>query len=314
MDNLDIEIEDLKKVKDINKARVFIYVFFEMLNYRYDEFQRFNFFTNDKSILMRVICDVIDSYDNHYNSHIKNAVEITDSIIINENNFNWLKDNKHAVYYLWSEINQLNLIKDYNQRVLLTRNITEIKNALNINWSLSGDNVNTDTIKFIFNLIDMNNSQKVDFVNNIKYYFNNARNSLGEISWLSLDNKHICSWAWEYIKKYNQKEQQEYGRNAGVYSICYFDPLNDEEKYFAIHASLSTWYCHHSEKTLFLKNITKAYKQREFREKRENKKTLSCILDTDVKTHLEELAETYEMTITDLVTRLIENEYRTPKK
>ena len=182
MNNLDIEIDDLKKVKDINKARVFIYVCFEMLNYRYDEFKKFNFFTNDKSILMRVICDLVDNYDNHYNSHVKNAVEITDNTIINENNFNWLKDNKYAVYYLWSETNQLNLIKDYDQRVLLTRNITGIKNALNINWSLSGDNVNTDTIKLIFNLIDMNNSQKVDFVNNIKYYFNNARNSLGEIS------------------------------------------------------------------------------------------------------------------------------------
>lgn len=314
MDNLDIEIDDLKKVKDINKARVFIYVCFRMLNYGYDEFRRFNFFTDDKSMLVREICDLVGSYDDYYNSYIRRAVEVTDDIVISENNFNWLRNNKHAVYYLWAEIDQLKFIKDYGNRASLIKNITEIKNALNINYSLSGDNINTDTIKFIFNLIDMNNSQKVNFVNNVKYHFNNARNYLCEIAWLSPDNKHICSWAWEYIKKYNQKEQQEYGRNAGIYPTFYFDPLNDEEKYFAIHASLSTWHCHHSEKTLFLKNITKAYKQREFREKRENKKTLSCILDTDVKTHLEELADAYEMTITDLVTRLIENEYRTPKK
>lgn len=161
----------------------------------------------------------------------------------------------------------------------------------------------------VFDHINLRFGEKENIINMLKDEWIKSFTAVKNIKWLSKDDDDACNWIWDYICNHSVDNIK-----IPVWPLRFFNPESSGDKYICFYAALRAWNDNPGGKKYFLYSLKKAWQQRSFRKKQKNKKTLSCSLDDEVKKHLEELAETYEMTITDLVTRLIENEYRTPKK
>ncbi|MEM8348852.1 hypothetical protein Q4S20_21025, partial [Morganella morganii] len=161
----------------------------------------------------------------------------------------------------------------------------------------------------VFDHMNLRFGEKENIINMLKDKWIKSFTAIKNIKWLSKDDDDACNWAWGYICNYSVDNIK-----IPVWPLRFFNPVSSGDKYICFYAALRAWNDNPGGKKYFLYSLKKAWQQRTLRKKQKNKKTLSCSLDDEVKKHLEELAETYEMTITDLVTRLIENEYRTPKK
>ncbi|HHR5883428.1 hypothetical protein [Moellerella wisconsensis] len=106
--------------------------------------------------------------------------------------------------------------------------------------------------------------------------------------WLSIEDSNSINWAFDYLKKYHETEAYNGG---GINSFPIFNPVNLYEKKLAIYSILRLWSCHHSEKTLLISNMNKAWQQRKLRHERTTKKAINCYVDIEVKKKLDELVK-----------------------
>lgn len=122
-------------------------------------------------------------------------------------------------------------------------------------------------------------------------------NHLGD--WLKQKDTEQCDWAWNYIKN---SEHSRY--------FTTWPPINHDEKYFAIQAVFDHGSWENPDKVnLLLNSMKKAWSQKKFRDKSEGKKPYSVTMTTKTKDRLDELVLHHELKITDIIERLIKEEY-----
>lgn len=308
MNTRKTELMNLIKKSDIRWIRMVIYLYIE--SSAGIKIQPAHYlFEKQKHILIDVANQIISNDTS--TQFINEIINRTNEYIIDNENFRWFENNPHACAYLWSRIKNQN---NYEFNKNIRDDINRANESNNIPDYLHDNKMRFSKIQLIFDLLNYRTIDKIKTINDFKYLWLKDMNNPGEIKWLSEDNQDACCWAWSYLKNYDDEECKDQFSNTGINSIVYFNPLDDTEKYLSIYAVLRTWTCHHSEKTLFLQNMTKAWKQREFRKNQHDKKVLNCNLHNTVKSHLDELAKAYSMTITDLVAKLIEDEYNLSDK
>ncbi|NYT60717.1 hypothetical protein H0A66_00030 [Alcaligenaceae bacterium] len=101
----------------------------------------------------------------------------------------------------------------------------------------------------------------------------------------------------------------EDNKTVGIPILTNFLLVNTHETYLAIYCVLRLWECHHAEKTLFMRNFSKAWRQLVARQK-EDQKTINAFVSVDAKTKLDKLRKIYRMPIGELLELLIEDEYK----
>ncbi|HHR6080200.1 TPA: hypothetical protein ACS7ZY_002592, partial [Providencia alcalifaciens] len=126
--------------------------------------------------------------------------------------------------------------------------------------------------------------------------------------WLNETSTEGIEWAWQYLVDYHKSEHIDAGR-MGIDSLQYFNPINPEEKYLAIYSVLKLWNSHHFEKKMLINNLNRAWRQRQLRRERTNKKAINCYLDITVKEKLDFLVKNKRCQINELLTDLINEEY-----
>lgn len=134
------------------------------------------------------------------------------------------------------------------------------------------------------------------------------------VKWLP-NQEEAVSWAWDFLKKHvndcaipGQFEcdiphvTRSFVQNT--------KPLNHAERLLSVRAAFDLWEGNDDRKKLLLININKAWNQKKLRETRVNKKALNTYLKTKTKMQLDELAEHYDMRISDTLEKLITQHYK----
>ncbi|HHN8279357.1 TPA: hypothetical protein ACRRWE_003555 [Morganella morganii] len=335
MNDKNYEIDELLKVKNLRKTGVFVFFMstepgFEWVGNKYFSGDR-----NDKSRLRDLINEVIGMANSNYNDLTNKVLNHVNNNLISIEKFEWIKEDSIASAYCWVMLNNIKPVTAINDKYThVIQQVTVLKPDASrwlgdnefINLSVSqqikhikrkfgikDNHVSTEEMyrdfQTVFDHINLRLGEKENVINMLKDEWIKSFTVVKNIKWLSKDDDDACNWIWDYICNYSVDNIK-----IPVWPLRFFNPESSGDKYICFYAALRAWNDNPGGKKYFLYSLKKAWQQRSFRKKQKNKKTLSCSLDDEVKKHLEELAETYEMTITDLVTRLIENEYRTPKK
>ena len=335
MNDKSYEIDELLKVKDLRKASVFVFFMSTEPRFEWVENKYFSGDRNDKSRLRDLINEAIGMANSNYNHLTDKILNHVNNNLISIDHFEWIKEDSIASAYCWVMLNNIKPVTAINDKYThVIQQVTVLKPDASrwlgdnefINLSVSqqikhikrkfgikDNHVSTEEMyrdfQTIFDHMNLRFGEKENIINMLKDEWIKSFTAVKNIKWLSKDDDDACNWIWDYICNYSVDNIK-----IPVWPLRFFNPESSGDKYICFYAALRAWNDNPGGKKYFLYSLKKAWQQRSFRKKQKNKKTLSCSLDDEVKKHLEELAETYEMTITDLVTRLIENEYRTPKK
>ncbi|MDS1619958.1 hypothetical protein [Escherichia coli] len=134
------------------------------------------------------------------------------------------------------------------------------------------------------------------------------------VKWLP-NQEEAVSWAWDFLKKHvnNCATQGQFPYDVPHVTLSFVQntkPLNHAEKFLAVRAAFDLWEGNDDSKKLLLINLNKAWNQKKLRETRVDKKALNTYLKIKTKIQLDELAEHYDMRISDILEKLISQHYR----
>lgn len=162
-------------------------------------------------------------------------------------------------------------------------------------------------------------TEKEQHLRSLQKHWFLSEKEVKSFTWLSDEDDDGCRWAWNYLDEYDRRERsQPYDStmlrppapvNSGINSLSLFRPVSTKKRLLSVYAVLRLWQCHHSEKTLLIKNMSKAWRQRQLRRERENKKAINSYVDIEVKEKLEMLARHFRCQINEVLSDLIEKEF-----
>ncbi|MEH6369238.1 hypothetical protein [Pectobacterium carotovorum] len=240
-----------------------------------------------------------------------------DENILPIESFEWLNQDPRAAFWLWANIYKL---ADYQ---LGLNSPTD--SVLGQNWyqrlALSSSPINhqeriDNIIKFFDRIIVSTppiNYLKKQIMDRFKDQWKYIYSKPIPLKWLP-DDEDAVLWAWNNL----QKIQQEKTMINGVLSLSlsspglttWFTPLSHTERCLALRAALDLWIDAPDTKQLFLLNLNKAWNQQKLRQSRTDKKALNTYLKNETKMRLDVLATHYNMRISDILEKLINEHYR----
>ncbi|MEC9590819.1 hypothetical protein RCT29_05925 [Escherichia coli] len=134
------------------------------------------------------------------------------------------------------------------------------------------------------------------------------------VKWLP-NQEEAVSWAWDFLKKHvdNCAIKGQFECDVPHVTRSFVQntkPLNHAERLLSVRAAFDLWEGNDDRKKLLLMNFNKAWNQKKLRETRVDKKALNTYLKTKTKMQLDELAEHYDMRISDTLEKLITQHYK----
>lgn len=273
--------------------------------------------TNDKFTIKTALNDYLGkSYSDIRQREFVSNQLLTEAInnLIPMNQFDWLDENHDACCAVWGILSRLTnrfLHGEKTGNAFIDSSPDEVLyEQMNIAPTPTSHSERLECVKNYFdtwiNPVDLGVSKLV-FMEKLK---NDWRLMLKEVkvfSWLTNPEREGCEWAWRYLEEYDRKEKIDF--RPGIEEVHFFYPLNVSEKFLAIYAALRIWHCHKAEKTLLLKNMSKAWQQRQLRREREDKKAINSYVDAKVKEKLDQLARYNRCQINEVLTDLINKEH-----
>ncbi|EJD6044295.1 hypothetical protein M0J40_RS16825 [Providencia rettgeri] len=212
--------------------------------------------------------------------------------------FKWVFDNEEITSFVWG---YLILERDiWNEDVIKRKESIDDKckarnsyESLNLPMIDNGHHRKTEDIVLYFDsqYLDSEVINSIDILNQLKDMWAISNNIVKKFKWLNAKNGDSTKWAFDYIKKYNDKEFPNYNKDSGISPLSIFKPISNHEMEISIYNILKLWECHPSEKTLFIMNMNKAWQQRKLRHERTTKKAINCYVDIEVKNKLDELVK-----------------------
>lgn len=319
--NINAYINDLIKNKDGRKAIFFIRI---LLGYRGFEFLNTSGLDVGNFETLKIALKyLLERRVQGDTGDLLTAMEFTERNILPSSNFSWFINDENACAFFWGILRSRDIYK-------YIRDIDEMNSGFylskfnsneRIDWFklLSIENIQSshlDRFYAITHFLDCSiffDHTKKMLMDEVKKKWHEESQKVKEMAWLSDGGRDTAIWVWEYLKKYNDKERGEHSY-GGINTLELFNPSGKGELPLVIYAALRSWnFRHRSERKMLLSDMKKAWGQRAYRKGRSHIKILNCELDIDVKNHLDELAQTYNKTIVDMVTELIEKEYHGQK-
>ncbi len=218
----------------------------------------------------------------------------------------WLKKDKEACALIWG---LLHLGRD---PFLVLQNIHDTAfnhQIINTTFPTSHEERFSLIVIYLdFLYFDEFDPPKSEYNDFLKRQWLQLSDGVKPFKWLNETSTEGIEWAWQYLVDYHKSEHFDAGR-MGIDSLQYFNPINPEEKYLAIYSVLKLWNSHHFEKKMLINNLNRAWRQRQLRRERTNKKAINCYLDITVKEKLDFLVKNKRCQINELLTDLINEEY-----
>ncbi|MDH2377386.1 hypothetical protein [Providencia rettgeri] len=314
-------INDLIKNKDGRKAIFFIRI---LLGYRDFEFlNTYGLDVGNFETLKIALKYLLERRRREDTDNLLTAMEFTERNILPSSSFSWFINDENACAFFWGILRSRDItkyIRDINEMdsgfYLSKFNGNEHKNWFELLSIEDIQSSHLDRFYAITHFLDCSiffDHTKKMLMDKVKEKWHEESQKVKEMTWLSNGGRDAAIWVWEYLKKYDDKERREYSY-GGINTLELFNPSGKGELPLVIYAALRSWsFRHRSERRMLLSDMKKAWGQRAYRKGRSHIKILNCELDIDVKNHLDELAQTYNKTIVDMVTELIEKEYHGQK-
>ncbi|WP_275075439.1 hypothetical protein [Providencia rettgeri] len=319
--DINAYIEDLIKNKDARKAIFFIRLL--LGNESFNFLNTHGLDTSNFTLIKNALNFLIEEREFIDNEYLRIAIDSTEKNILPSSNFSWFFNDENACAFFWGVLrnHHLNMyigdVDKMNSGFYLSKfNGNERKDWFELLSIEDIQSSHLDRFYAITHFLDCSiffEHTKKMLMDEVKKKWHEESQKVKEMSWLSDGGRDAAIWTWEYLKKYDDKERAErsYG---GINTLELFNPNGKGELPLVIYAALRSWsFRHRSERRMLLSDMKKAWGQRAYRKGRSHIKILNCELDIDVKNHLDELAQTYNKTIVDMVTELIEKEYHGQK-
>lgn len=236
------------------------------------------------------------------------------NIIPNER-FDWLNENQDACSAIWGYLSTTknNVTHGQNTHNSLIDGHPEkiLYHQLSINPTPSSHAERFNSIKRYFDLWIISPESacsKSAFMDSLKNRWLSMLREVKTLNWLIKPEREQCEWAWNYLEDYHRKENSDF--RPGIPVLFSFHPINDHEKFLAIYGVLRNWTAHKAEKTLLLKNMSRAWRERQRRHDQKEKKAINSYVDVKVKERLALLARYNRCQINEVLSDLINKEYR----
>lgn len=225
----------------------------------------------------------------------------------------WIKDNERACYFVWATLRNEQFLKAPTSPIQifgselskLLQNEELASSYIELNLKINPSN-SKERYEAITNFFDRG-GEPLDWQRNLIGYLKSQWSYIFKgrkpFHWLSPDDKEQLDWAWEYIGKLRNSNENERPSLSSLQAIGY------QEMYLAIYAAYDTWKVDHSTKRLFLNDFNKAWHQKKHRDNRKGKKVCNFVLKEKTKEHLDELASKSGKKLNQLIEELIEREY-----
>ncbi|EPD0208510.1 hypothetical protein ACR4U3_001104 [Salmonella enterica] len=241
-----------------------------------------------------------------------------DENILSSDSFDWLKQDERATFWLWGYLCKAG---DYQTGFNPPANGTfDGKNwyqRLNLSLSPVSHQERLAVIITFFDLIIIP-SPPVNYIK--KHLMEKFKNQWKIIyskplplKWLP-DDEDAVLWAWNNLQKIQQEKPVTLAGLSFSLSAqeltTWFTPLSHHERCLALRAALDLWDDAPDTKRLFLLNLNKAWNQQKLRQSRTDKKALNTYLKNETKMRLDILATHYNMRISDVLEKLINEHYR----
>ncbi|MDX5629556.1 MULTISPECIES: hypothetical protein [unclassified Brenneria] len=150
-------------------------------------------------------------------------------------------------------------------------------------------------------------STKKEILDKLKEKWKVIYNQPKPLRWLPEKDEESCIWVWDCLKeKIGRMSVFETPSNF----IKMFKPSDNMERYLAICVTCDLWNESLDSKKLLMINLNKAWNQRKLRKLRTDKKAINCYLRNETKERLDKLAMYYEMRISDVLEKLINERYK----
>lgn len=153
--------------------------------------------------------------------------------------------------------------------------------------------------EFIFRL-DMKISplaEKYDYLSNLRSNWLAAKTPDRLTKWLKQKNLAQIQWAWEYLQKHGKTAQMQ-------------SPVTDEERYSSVLAALDLLLgFHEAARELFIEKMKKTWSQKKYRDSGKAKKPYHLPLTVRANSQLDWLAKCVGNSRSDVLIRLIDEEY-----
>lgn len=224
--------------------------------------------------------------------------------LLPEKYFSWLKENERATFWLWGLM------------CLDSRCMESINKKLGTNshWyqkaGLTDSPVShSERYSIIVALVDFINIETNQaplmrqwLYDRLVFWRANDHQQV-KLRWLTQDHTDVCTWAYNYIKKFQKEHASGEGKKLDPVQIP--EPLNSVETFHSIFAMLDLWSAGDEIQAKAIRKINKAFYQKNFRRKQLEKRGRDSISDAHEE-RLNSLAEFYKSDKISVIERLID--------
>lgn len=333
------EIFDKKiETQDFRRARFY---------YRYMKEKKYKSVLDKKLDLFQTVKELVSflNYFNYSQQELETFNAAYAENILPEDEFNWLKNNEKACFWLWrifkySNIRELNRKFDYKFPYIPDGSYyifmgspgercyekAVVHNPLPF-FDFAADH--QERLRQIIACFDASNDyhgpysgmsfskQKSLFLESVKKAWKDIQYD-DNLKWLDPENCIQIEWAIDYLAKLSSPlfNHLRYSLNRESLYVddIFSNPLTDKERYLSVCAVIDSWTPGRAEKALFIQKMRKAWSQKKFRSKNEDNAPLNTYIKHSVKEKLDWLAEHDNKPLKDVLERLIKLEYESKNK
>lgn len=274
--------------------------------------------------LNEVISFYLDKLINHYKiDRNQELLEASAHSLLPAESFQWLKEDQEACYFVWG-LMKIHGDKQPHQVMSETTGRTIHNPSFARPYAYSSPQelrlygIQASSHQERFQVIQQAfdratfgryHGTKASAMESLKANWRNARKAKS-LEWVTIKDSDAEQWTCQYIESYNHGLRQDIHSSTFQIPLEAVSSISAKEVSLAINTALQIWSGHPDTIRIFYQNITKAWKQRELRRTRTNKKAINTYISNEAKNKLDWLTKQYRYRMHEVLEFLIEDEYK----
>ena len=305
---IDDFLKNYKSLSDIRTCRFYL----RYLNH-YMGIVTEDYNINDHASCIRAIKNTVTKYAQTEPLQNGLLVELDSACganVLPKDKFDWINESERAAFWLWGYIclsDDLVIWNGFNWGI---NDGLNWYNRLGLSKSPSNHKERMKLIVLFFDgvIVQAGEGLKYQLMERLKNKWKVKYNNPLPVKWMP-DDEDTVSWVWDNFK--NRGDDTVYLSQSGMsHFVTWFMPFNHAERLLAVRAALDLWDNDSDSKKLFLLNLNKAWNQKKLRQSRTDKKALNTYIKNETKMRLDILATHYNMRISDVLEKIINETYR----
>ncbi|HEM8345826.1 hypothetical protein KDV89_21875 [Providencia stuartii] len=229
-----------------------------------------------------------------------------DNVILPEESFDWLDEDKRALFYFWGCLKFDKSLNDFINTLMPLPSDNWYEKA-NITTSSFNHKERLTFMKSFFDFLCIE-KKSIEPANTLMQSFHEkwdrVHSNVLWVSWLSPEDKEGCQWAYNYLLDYQIKNKPE--EDDPLFPVKLPTPKSAEEFYYSFYAMHDLWSEPLETSRANIEKMNKAWAQRKYRAKKSQSKLINH-LNTEDRQALNMLCEHYQKTEMDIITMLIQD-------